>query len=777
MGLKKCLVLVAVFYFSILTCDAQSAIAELSQKFNSYQVAWPGIKLHLIFNQNKFSPGDTAWFKAYFLKEDLTRIEGKHLVDVNLVNRHGQIAHHLIFQVSDGLGQNQIAIPDSLSAGIYLVTAHTSLMSQVDPSFIFKKEITIVKQNTIVNSDQSPPKVKIEGGHLIRAISNKVVIQTPKSGSRFRVVDASGKEINQGTTDAQGVASFILNPSRNMAYSIKVDEGVAGIPLPATEDDGCGIILTSNMEDKSVKMQFASPPGSAFRKEELIVMVTVSGKIYYSRSFNQGENDFAELQIPMLDLPKGVAHVSLLTQSGKLLGSRDFYCYSTDQVQGSIQITKNYFHPGEKVSFEVSVTNNGQPVEGEFSVRVLNAELFNSGQQSSIYDELYIPAEMAGEITTNRYDSLTLSSLDNFLILYSKDFPWQKIMSSETSSQKLQSASIIEKRGAAYFTDTHLPVPDFTQILVYLQKNKIHRETLAQGNGNFWISLPEFLGQDEFFYLARIQGSDEIFNVDVKWEGESVKLTQAPHSKEIESPDKYATFATKKRLIDQSFRIESSSSDSTSIPLNDFETVIATADITKNVQDYILFPTMDELLKEVVPAVFQRKTKTKSIVRVQLIPPMRPTDDPVYIIDGIATKNTPFFLSLKPADLKTIKVIRAPKKLYPLGLLGKNGIIIVQTRKGDVRDQPIDPDKRVEGINEFVNFDSSINAGLKRPDFRSTIYWNPSLKTDSKGKATVEFVCSSDVGKFHINVSGITSSGEPFSKDQEIEVGIVPEKK
>ena len=153
------------------------------------------------------------------------------------------------------------------------------------------------------------------------------------------------------------------------------------------------------------------------------------------------------------------------------------------------------------------------------------------------------------------------------------------------------------------------------------------------------------------------------------------------------------------------------------------------------------------------------------------------TGDPLYIIDGIATKNTDFFLSLKPSDLLTVKIVTDPYKLVRFGLLGKNGIVMVQTKMGDAREPLDDPSKLIEGLNRPVNFkarDYSNVQDHRKPDFRSTIHWNPSIKTDSNGKAMVEFFCSDDVGELKIRIDGLATGGRPFSADYDLEVVINP---
>jgi hypothetical protein len=147
---------------------------------------------------------------------------------------------------------------------------------------------------------------------------------------------------------------------------------------------------------------------------------------------------------------------------------------------------------------------------------------------------------------------------------------------------------------------------------------------------------------------------------------------------------------------------------------------------------------------------------------------------PVYIIDGIATTNVDFFMALDPSELVDIKVVKSPKKLLPFGIMGKNGIVIVQSKKGNLREPLDDPTKIVEGLSRpipFASIDHAAGDDSNIPDFRSTIYWNGSIKTDASGKATIRFSSSDDVGDLRINVDGISTDGTAFSATSLITIG------
>ena len=191
-------------------------------------------------------------------------------------------------------------------------------------------------------------------------------------------------------------------------------------------------------------------------------------------------------------------------------------------------------------------------------------------------------------------------------------------------------------------------------------------------------------------------------------------------------------------------------------------------------QDYILFPTMSEFVDEAIRYLLHAKQDHKGIVRIKFLDPMA-TDDPLYIIDGVATKNTAFFLSLKPADVLTVKIVKDYRKLARFGLMGKNGIVMVQTKLGDVREPLDDQSKLIEGLNRPVDFPSIDYLDGRDPyipNFRATIHWAPSIETDANGNATVEFYCSDDVGTLSIRIDGLATGGKPFSAVHSLEVNL-----
>lgn len=60
---------------------------------------------------------------------------------------------------------------------------------------------------------------------------------------------------------------------------------------------------------------------------------------------------------------------------------------------------------------------------------------------------------------------------------------------------------------------------------------------------------------------------------------------------------------------------------------------------------------------------------------------------------------------------------------------------------------------------DFYHPDYSRKKPSRPTDYRRTLYWNPHVKTDDKGKAQITFFNNSKETRIKVDVCGITSNG------------------
>ncbi|HEY0741053.1 MAG TPA: hypothetical protein VGD40_06295 [Chryseosolibacter sp.] len=389
----------------------------------------------------------------------------------------------------------------------------------------------------------------------------------------------------------------------------------------------------------------------------------------------------------------------------------------------------------QNTTAEIEVRDGeGRPVKGEFSVSIYNRAVFGNLEDDRPQPETHTrPIDLT--------DPSAVAAFNGF-----------------------------QKTGKVFDAVSGAVVVDNTQVLFYLQNTQWYHQTFTV-NGSVRLNLPQFNGTDELFYLGETPRG-KIINVRIEWMPTPLPAFHpAPSHTVTNAVDEYASFMKKARHIQRSYHAFAARDSVVTAEAEPFEFELAEPDNIYYPDRYVNFKSMAEMILEVIPGLYHRKHGASDMVRLNIADPITSTTNPIYVIDGKVTANNAYFLSLSPANVEYLALIKDPKKLLPLRVLGKNGIVIVKTKSGKFAPRNDDTSKIVEGVTPAIEF-HHLNATSHPsvPIYRSTLYWNPSIRTDKDGKATITFGTTDDVGEMIIEVQGITSNGEPFRSSLPVHV-------
>ncbi|MFY7669632.1 hypothetical protein ACOSP6_00955 [Tenacibaculum sp. MEBiC06402] len=185
--------------------------------------------------------------------------------------------------------------------------------------------------------------------------------------------------------------------------------------------------------------------------------------------------------------------------------------------------------------------------------------------------------------------------------------------------------------------------------------------------------------------------------------------------------------------------------------------------------DYTRFNTVKETFIEVIEgAGFYKKgdeyqinvTDTDASETLNYLPSL-------LIIDGRIIMNHTNFMNYNSRNIKTISLV---KDKYYYGNAIYQGIVVVETFKGDYSEGSNDYTKfEVKPVQpEKIYFFQKHNQNDSRiPDFRTQIYWNPSVNIKTK---ELSFYSSDVSGTYEIVVRGYDTNGKLLSMKQEFTV-------
>jgi hypothetical protein len=152
--------------------------------------------------------------------------------------------------------------------------------------------------------------------------------------------------------------------------------------------------------------------------------------------------------------------------------------------------------------------------------------------------------------------------------------------------------------------------------------------------------------------------------------------------------------------------------------------------------------------------------------------------NPLFIVDGIETEWTMInFISMN--DIDKIEVLKSGFNQAVYGSKGGDGVIAVYTKMGNtnVEIEKYMPGRikpKITGFEKPKQFYSpkytlENDSTRLKPDFRSTLFWEPNLKFDNN-KAKIGFFASDKLANYLICIEGITKNGKIISETSRFSV-------
>lgn len=186
-------------------------------------------------------------------------------------------------------------------------------------------------------------------------------------------------------------------------------------------------------------------------------------------------------------------------------------------------------------------------------------------------------------------------------------------------------------------------------------------------------------------------------------------------------------------------------------------------DVRYNLDDYVRFPNMEEVIAEIIPEVRVKKTKDQSILQVLNIPfKYFFSNEPLILVDGIPYFNTKELLESDPLLIKSIDVIY---RKYILGAHEFDGIVHFKTYRNDMGSLSISDADRgfaITGLQKNKSLEPAFqkNALSPLPDFRNLAFKKSDVQSDFRGSAVFTFKASDAVGTYQIIMRGLDKSGK-----------------
>jgi len=768
--------------------NAQSIDAYFSDQIPSFFQ-----KLYLHTDRDYYFVGDTLWFSPYLLQAN----NNKLLINdcnlyVELIDNKGQVVEKKNFTLENGMCSGYLNFDNKfIAAGTYVLRAYTDRMKPLGEDAFFRKTIKINDTRQYNNDDKSSEKnneIVIldfypEGGFLLDGKVNRMAfIAHNKDGQKInfkgKIISSMGEEIPIKTV-YKGVGSFSFVPKSKNKYKIETNEySNIQFRMPDISQQGAKLMLTKESE-KALSFNIISSDNMPSREFYIAIFHRGIGKNYVKV---EKEKLNKAISIKKEYFGAGVNRLVLLNSKFEPLSERlVFTNKNKDDCLVNVTLSKDQFQTREQVKMKLSVPTIKDDNEWAYvSVSVVNENMM--GYQGNLLDVrsyLLLDSELKGYIQNPGLyfvddDSISSSRKLDLLMLTNG---WRNYAKEQADVVRSSNSNIgITFSGKVQKEIINKPYIN-TDVFLTVANNDIQeiKSTKTDKYGFFKFDSIVFFDKA----LVMIQAKNHKDKNNTRLELNNLCVEHFPinesNYKNIDDIEELSLEMYRLKYINE-LSLWEFFPDRESILL---EEIVVSAKSKKNTEEHFRIYKPSESAK---PTKKERSNYRYVIdylngrfAGVQVLPgqilirgagSINSSNDPLILLDGMPITMGQFN-KYPMFDVDVVEVIKGSEATI-FGLKGANGVISILSLKGyDYK--PVAKEitgtiiKKIKGFERFRVFYSPVydrnNLDSEIPDYRQTLYWNPSVIVDERSRLLSFFTCD-NLANYKVIVEGITMSGK-----------------
>jgi hypothetical protein len=690
---------------------------------------------------------------------------------------------------TDASGNIPVNVPNDKQVSLAGAYIHTTLDGN--------DKHTIVRDFPIkANLAQSDVQFFPEGGNLVNGIASRVAFKAVGVDGlgiviKGKVVDETNKAIADITTLHAGMGSFMLKPVPNKRYTANIifaDGTNKAIPLPKVMDEGLVLSINQNNKD-SVQVRINASKN--LQQSSVGLIAHTNGETQFASTVKL-TGVTTSVWLDRKAFPTGIAQFTLFNSNNEPINERIAFIKTNDQLKLNITTAKSTYGSKEHIKVDLSANDGkGKPTIGNFSVAVIDESKVpvDETTESTIFSNLLLTSDLKGYVEKPNYYFVketeeTNKELDNLMLTQGyRRFTWKELNNITDPNTKPQfpvQSLLVDISG----TVTNLndrPLTNATVMMLAL-KAGVSKVTTTDFYGKFRFTGIFMTDSIKFTIQAR-NGKSNKLNIIL----DSIPKMQVTRNrnipdittnvsgtlkayldngkKEDDIYEKVGRLDRVHRLREVQIRAKKIEAPSPYAVQGNLSIPEGHADHTIIMKDVDHSSTLANYLQGRIPQVYftPYPYRKKGLLSNSDIPMDVVLDG--ILLDHVRALGVFDGTYLDPLDV--IKIEAVTTNLALIASVNRKPVLFIYTKSqstkhisdnlGVVNLTP----KGFNKVREFYSprYDRPGNAA-SQPDLRTTVYWNPYLKTDETGKTAFNFFNADGPGTYRVVVEGINADGQ-----------------
>ncbi|HEY0057315.1 MAG TPA: carboxypeptidase-like regulatory domain-containing protein [Pedobacter sp.] len=801
-----------VVYVDILTRD--SVVKSLKLPVNN-GVAWGNIALTTEnFKQGNYHVSAyTRWMlnfdEGYYFNKMISIGSSENTIktQINLSGDDANTTAVISYKDAEGIPQINRKVSWEIAGlkGKGLTNQNGVLIIKIPNNLLKVKQNLIsvidINKTLITKNFDVKPSVKTidlqffpEGGELINELPSKVAFKALKAdGSgidiKGTITDNEGKIISDFASQHLGMGTVIFTPQAGKTYTATITSPLnyqGTFNLPTVKSSGITLAVSNKNTSKSILVRFIC--NKEFLDQNSNKSYYVVAKIgevicYAARTVLQKQSYTAE--IPRDNIPTGILQITLFSATAQPLSERLIFVQRPDALTLSLKTDKAIYKKKQNVKLTINAKNGLLPVDGNFSVAVIDETKvpFDEDLETTILSNLLLSSDLKGYIEKPNYyfkrpTDKTAADLDVLMLTQGyRRFLYQEILSSKKPKLSFSAEKGIDITGMLR-NSTGMPV-NKGNVKIRIPEKYFTAYTTTNGSGVFKFSNVPLTDSNTVI----VSSSDySLKNPMLTVDPVSVQPVIGPYTYPDVQPNIDSAMSLYLQNNKRIFK--------NSMVLNE---VVIKAKATPKVASYRDYPSLSGL--SALPSHVIGKERLGScpslLTCIRAMAPGVIFEERDFYVsrDYTAGNRTPMqvYLNGMPIDANSLAGMTSidieSVEIFlrdELGLVnranGTNGVLVVNSKKKAEKKQmkmedimsllpkPGEYKFTPQGYTVAKEFYSprynSAQSLTMANDLRTTIYWNPNIKTDkATGTKVVDFFNADGRGSYRVTIEGIDADG------------------
>jgi hypothetical protein len=443
----------------LLLCHAFSNKAE-AQSLDSALINWvekqPVEKIYVQFDNRRYSPGQTIWYKAYLTNAQLPSELSKNFY-IDWYNDHGKMVGHTVAPISEGSSNGSFVVPEKFVGESLLAVAYTQWMRNFDTAFFFKKQLQISNENTKpVKKVITETTVKFlpESGNAIIGVNCNMAFKAVNQlglpeNIKCILKNNKGVVITSFNTIHNGMGTFQYKPQEGENYLVEWTDQFENIhqsALPEAEKMGVSLMIEKGVFERYFEVSRSSEVPEAWKK--LTIVAQTNGSVVFKAVANLSTKTSLRSKLPLVKFPSGILQLTIFDANNQPLCERLLFVNNYEYLlDATVKAdTLNLEKRGRNV-FEIAIEDT---TITNLSLAITDGNI-NGVSDNSILSQLLLTSDLKGNV----YQPAYYFSSDEDSITYQLDLVmltngWRRYNWNQVLQQQMP--KLVFERDTAYLS-------------------------------------------------------------------------------------------------------------------------------------------------------------------------------------------------------------------------------------------------------------------------------------------------------------------------------------